>query len=111
MRSSRPGSAAIPSLNPETSQQWTAGFIFEPVSSLSLGAEYWWIKVKNMIGLPPEAPIFDDMVAAEAAGLLFRFAPGSPGCPASATAGGIPCPVYFRRPGPGEYLTGYDVGN
>ena len=84
-----------PNLKPETSTNWTAGIVYEPVPSLTLGAEYWHIKVKDIIGIPPEAPLFSDMIAAEAAGLLVRFAPGSPGCPASATPGGIPCPVAF----------------
>jgi iron complex outermembrane receptor protein len=84
-----------PDLKPEKSTNWTAGVIFEPVQQFSFGAEYYWIKMKDVIGTPPEQPIFDDMVAAEAAGTLVRYAPGSPGCPASEQVGGIPCPVNY----------------
>jgi iron complex outermembrane receptor protein len=84
-----------PDLKPETSTNWTAGVVFEPASSLTLGVEYWWIKVDNIIGIPAETPIFSDMIAAEAAGTLVRFAPGTPGCTPAQTAGGLPCPVSY----------------
>jgi len=84
-----------PNLKPEESTQWTAGFVFEPVPQFSFGTEYWWIKVKNIIGTKGEASIFDNMVESEAAGLLVRYAPGSAGCPPSEQVGGIPCPVNF----------------
>lgn len=84
-----------PNLKPEKSTNWTAGFIFEPVQQFSFGAEYYWIKVNDIIGTPPEVPIFDNMVASEAAGTLVRYAPGSPGCPPSEQVGGIPCPVNY----------------
>ncbi len=84
-----------PNLEPEKSTNWTAGIVWQPVPSLSLGAEYFYIKVKNIIGVKGEASIFNDMVAAEAAGLLVRYAPGSPGCPPSEQVGGIPCPVNY----------------
>jgi iron complex outermembrane receptor protein len=84
-----------PALKPETSKQWTAGFVWEPVTRVSLGAEYWWVEVKDIIGLPAEQPIFSDMVAAEAAGKLVRFKPGDPACPPSAQPNGIACPVWF----------------
>jgi iron complex outermembrane receptor protein len=82
-------------LKPEESTNWTVGFILEPVPQFSFGVDYWNIEVKNMVGLPPEQPIFSNMVASEAAGILFRYAPGSVGCPASEQVGGIPCPVNF----------------
>jgi iron complex outermembrane receptor protein len=84
-----------PNLQPEESTNWTVGFILEPVPQFSFGVDYWHIKVDNMVGLPPEDPIFSNMVAAEAAGQLFRFAPGSVGCPPAEQVGGIPCPVNF----------------
>jgi len=84
-----------PELKPETSQNWTAGFVIEPVPTLTFGAEYYWIRVKNIIGIPPEDPIFSDIAASERAGLIVRYVPGSPGCPASVTAGGLPCPIDY----------------
>ena len=82
-------------LKPERSTNWTVGFVIEPGPAFTFGVDYWWIKVKDIIGVPSENVIFSDMVAAEAAGTLVRFAPGSAGCPASEQVGGIPCPVNF----------------
>lgn len=84
-----------PHLKPEKSTNWTAGVLFEPAPRMSLGLDYYHIKVKDIIGTAAEEAIFNDMVAAQAAGLLVRYAPGSPGCPASEQVGGIPCPVQF----------------
>jgi iron complex outermembrane receptor protein len=82
-------------LKPEKSTNWTVGFVVEPTPAFTFGADYWWIRVKDMIGAPPEGPIFNDVVAAEAAGILVRFPAGSVGCPPSTTPGGIPCPIQF----------------
>ena len=43
----------------------------------------------------PRMPIFTNMVAAEAAGLLVRYRAGQRGLSAVRVAGGIPCPVNF----------------
>jgi iron complex outermembrane recepter protein len=83
-----------PTLRPEESTNWTAGVVWEPVNWLSIGLEYWNVKIDNVIGIPAETPIFSDMVAAEAAGLLVRYAPGSAGCQ-GAGAPPLPCPVNF----------------
>jgi iron complex outermembrane receptor protein len=82
-----------PALKPERSTNWTAGIVVEPVGGYSFGVDYWNIEIKDVIGLPAETPIFTDMPAAEAAGLLVRYDPGSAGC---VNAGaGLPCPVNF----------------
>jgi iron complex outermembrane receptor protein len=83
-----------PALKPERSRNWTVGFVFEPVPAFSFGIDYWWIKIKDVIGLPAETPIFSNMVASEAAGLIVRYAPGSPGCQ-NAQSPPLPCPVAF----------------
>ena len=83
-----------PDLKPETSTNWTAGIVFEPVPQFSFGVEYWWIKVKNVIGIPAEEPIFTDIPASEAAGLIVRYAPGSAGCQ-NAGSPPLPCPIAF----------------
>ncbi len=80
-------------LKPERSTNYTAGIVLEPAPGLSAGAEYFYIKIKDVIGTPSETPIFDNMVAAEGAGLLFRYAPGSVGCPPQPA--GVPCPVNY----------------
>ncbi|HEX7560438.1 MAG TPA: TonB-dependent receptor, partial [Usitatibacter sp.] len=41
---------ASPNLKPETSTQWSAGFVFEPAQGASLGLDYWRIEKKDTIG-------------------------------------------------------------
>src|SRR5258708_3711428 len=41
---------ASPSLKPETSRQWSVGFLVEPVQGISMGLDYWRIKKKDQIG-------------------------------------------------------------
>jgi len=82
-----------PDLKPERSTQYSFGGVWEPVKSLSVGADYWYIKIKDVIGAPGEEPIFTDIPAAEAAGLLIRYAPGSTGCPPQPP--GVPCPINY----------------
>ena len=80
-------------LRPEKSKNLTAGFVVEPVTGLSFGADYFRIKIDNVIGIPAEEPIFTNIPAAEAAGLIVRYAPGSTGCPTQAA--GLPCPINY----------------
>jgi iron complex outermembrane receptor protein len=80
-------------LNPEKSTNYTAGVVWEPLKGFSTGLEYYYIKVKDVIGTPSEEPIFSNMVAAEALGLLVRYAPGSVGC--ANNTPGLPCPVNY----------------
>jgi len=39
-----------PNLKPETSTQWSAGFVVEPVRALSVAIDYWRIEKKDQIG-------------------------------------------------------------
>jgi iron complex outermembrane receptor protein len=80
-------------LKPEESKNITAGFVFEPTPQLTFGADYFKIKIDDVIGIPAEEPIFSNVAASEAAGLIVRYAPGSSGCP-TATAG-LPCPINY----------------
>jgi iron complex outermembrane receptor protein len=41
---------ASPNLKPETSRQWSMGFLVEPLQGISLGLDYWQIKKKDQIG-------------------------------------------------------------
>src|SRR5437764_1566720 len=83
-----------PALKPERSTNWTIGAVFEPVPMFSFGVDYFWIKVKDVIGIPAEEPIFTDIPASEAAGLIVRYAPGSAGCQ-NAGSPPLPCPINF----------------
>lgn len=81
------------SLEPERSTSYTAGVVWEPINWATLGVDYWYVKVRDVIATIGEASIFTDIPTAEAAGLLVRYAPGSAGCPPQ--AGGLPCPVNY----------------
>ena len=61
-----------------------------------------------MIGIPAEDPIFSDIPASEAAGLIVRYAPGSAGCPNSPA--GISVPGELRHPDPREPHGAQDRG-
>lgn len=80
-------------LKPEKSKNFTAGFVFEPAGGFSIGADYFRIRIDDVIGIPAEDPIFSNVAASEAAGLIVRYAPGSAGCP-TPTAG-LPCPINY----------------
>ncbi len=80
-------------LKPEKSKNFTAGFVLEPTQGFSFSADYYKIKIDNVIGIPAETPIFENIAASEAAGLLVRYAPGSAGCPTPTP--GLPCPVNY----------------
>jgi iron complex outermembrane receptor protein len=80
-------------LKPEKSKNFTAGFVFEPTTGFSFGVDYYKIKIDDVIGIPAEEPIFSNIPASEAAGLIVRYLPGSAGCPTPEP--GLPCPVNF----------------
>lgn len=82
-----------PDLKPEKSKNFTAGFVLEPTTGFSFGVDYYNIKIDDVVGTPAEAPIFGDIPAAEAAGLIVRYAPGSAGCPTPTP--GLPCPINY----------------
>ncbi len=44
-------SVATPGLKPETSRQFTAGVVFEPIKGLSVTLDYWNISKKDQIGV------------------------------------------------------------
>jgi iron complex outermembrane receptor protein len=51
-----------PNLQPEHSRNYSGGVVFEPVPTLTLSADYWNIKVKDLIQALPEQTIFGDPV-------------------------------------------------
>ena len=51
-------------LKPETSRQATLGFRIEPVASLSLGLDWWDVKLKNQVQALSQQQIFEDAALA-----------------------------------------------
>jgi iron complex outermembrane receptor protein len=49
-----------PALKPESSEQFNAGVVWEPVSGLSLAVDYWKINQSNVIGALDPSTIFDN---------------------------------------------------
>jgi len=82
-----------PDLKPEKSKNFTAGFVFEPSTAFSFGVDYYNIKIDDVVGIPAEEPIFNNIPESEAAGLIVRYAPGSAGCPTATP--GVPSPGFF----------------
>jgi iron complex outermembrane receptor protein len=80
-------------LKPEKSKNFTAGIVFEPTAGLSFSADYYKIKIDDVIGIPAEEPIFSDIPGSEAAGLVVRYPVGSTGC--ANNPAGLPCPVNY----------------
>jgi iron complex outermembrane receptor protein len=52
----------VDSLEPEESQTFTFGFVFEPMPNLTFSIDYWDIKIENVINSLPEQAIFGDPV-------------------------------------------------
>ena len=50
-----------PNLKPEESKQWSIGAVVEPLDGLSLGADWFNIKVKDQIGILNAAAILGDV--------------------------------------------------
>ncbi|WP_233630984.1 MULTISPECIES: TonB-dependent receptor [unclassified Pseudomonas] len=46
-------------LKPETARNVTLGVVYQPVDTLSLGLDFWWIKIANQISEFPENAVFD----------------------------------------------------
>jgi iron complex outermembrane recepter protein len=64
-----------PGLQPEKAKSANLGLVFEPQPGLSLGIDYWWVKLKNQISVLPDTLIFAD--PAKNAGLFHRAPDGT----------------------------------
>jgi len=53
-------SKGTPDLKAETSKTSTFGFVFQPSKELDLSVDFWWIRMKNQIGVIPDTTIFGD---------------------------------------------------
>lgn len=49
-------------LQPEKSKNFTLGLVFEPVRDLTMGVDFWWIRLRNSIDAFPDTAIFGDPV-------------------------------------------------
>jgi len=47
-------------LQPEESKNMTFGIVFEPTANLSVGLDFWWLKVKDTIGALSETTVLGD---------------------------------------------------
>jgi len=47
-------------LQPEKSKSLTFGIVLEPMSNLSVGLDFWWLRVKNQISALTETTVFAD---------------------------------------------------
>lgn len=47
-------------LDPEKSDAFTVGFVFEPTASMSFGVDFWSIKIEDQISALPEQAVFGD---------------------------------------------------
>ncbi|WP_122744511.1 TonB-dependent receptor domain-containing protein, partial [Pseudomonas viridiflava] len=47
-------------LAPEKARNVTLGFVYQPISNLSVGLDFWWIHISNQIQSFPESAVFDD---------------------------------------------------
>ena len=47
-------------LQPEKSKNLTFGFVFEPMPSLSVGIDFWWLRLTNAIGALSETTVLGD---------------------------------------------------
>jgi iron complex outermembrane receptor protein len=46
-------------LEPEKSKNATFGVMFQPIADFSIGLDFWWIKLKNQIGVVGDDSLFD----------------------------------------------------
>ncbi|WP_311971340.1 TonB-dependent receptor [Pseudomonas baltica] len=47
-------------LSPETARNVTLGFVYQPVRNLSMGLDFWWIKIAGQIEEFPESEVFNN---------------------------------------------------
>jgi iron complex outermembrane receptor protein len=108
-------------LQPEKSQQWTMGVIFEPTPTISLGLDIFSIHRRNSLGYVGDARIFGELGVLDplnATGLFVRQnRTAGGGCvgdlPGSPTPAGTPCAIDYVvmvQQNLGKYtVTGADV--
>ena len=73
-------------LKPEKSKNLTFGLVFEPMTDVSLGVDFWWIKLRQQIGALTDDTIFGNPT--KYANLFVRAPDGS------LSTDGSQCPVF-----------------
>ena len=63
-----------PNLKPEKSKNLTFGLVLEPVKDLTVGLDFWWVRLTDAIGFLPDTTIFGD--PAKFASLFVRNSSG-----------------------------------
>jgi iron complex outermembrane receptor protein len=77
-------------LKPEKSKNLTFGLVFEPMTDVSLGVDFWWIKLRQQIGALTDDTIFGDPVKFAS---LYKRAPDG-----SLSSDGSLCPQFPPAP-------------
>ncbi|MDQ2763617.1 MAG: TonB-dependent receptor, partial [Pseudomonadota bacterium] len=62
-------------LQPEKSRNYTLGLVFEPMADANVSVDFWWIRLKQQIGVLSDDTLFGDPV--KYAGLFHRAPDGS----------------------------------
>jgi len=109
-------------LQPETARNVTFGFVYQPITDLSVGLDFWWIKIANQIAEFPESavfnnPAFDDRIVRAADGSIDHIVTGYANLGKVKTSG-IDVTLDYRFPNTpygqfglglqGTYVTRYD---
>lgn len=47
-------------LSPEKSESWGAGFVLQPIKYLSMSVDFWHIRLKDIVGVPPDSYLFSN---------------------------------------------------
>ncbi|MFO1294568.1 MAG: TonB-dependent receptor [Rubrivivax sp.] len=61
-------------LKPEKAKNYTLGVVLEPIESLSVGADLWWVEIKDSIAALPQSTLFANYSQFQQ---YFHFAPGN----------------------------------
>ena len=77
--------AGNPFIKPETSDTWTAGFIWEPTAGLSATVDYWYIKTKNLIAQPDVQAVINNPSQFPGTSVVRSQTDNLPGIPDSGT--------------------------
>jgi iron complex outermembrane receptor protein len=49
-------------LEPENSENWSVGFVFEPTRNFSVGVDFWWIQQTDLLGFPGGDTVIQDCI-------------------------------------------------
>ncbi|MCF8205629.1 MAG: TonB-dependent receptor [Methylotenera sp.] len=63
-------------LQPEKSKNATFGVMFQPIADFSIGLDFWWIKLKNQIGVVGDKSLYDPANYALFSQYFYRNAAG-----------------------------------